>query len=347
MKLRNALRSFSSSKQMEVIVTSYNILCSKYGSKDVYPECSLDDLDPVQRLERLKLRFRKYVEGGHIICLQEVTQTWYGELFTFFSNLGYAFICSGYSNSYADYMGSAIAYPATRYTLLASKICWIGGTIDSVEPEADGKAKRLVMEKGIPNDAILYAIGRPNTAIFLAFEQGFAVSNYHVPAAFWNERVRPTITLHAVRYIIEAQKFARGLPLISVGDFNMTPDSTAFKIITRQTVDTTSEYYPRDELWGYVEKDGVLKRPTWSDSILTMQEAYFDSYVPTCHAIRKDISSGKVDLSSMTIDYIFYTADSIEALEVGKVFPITEDISLPTKDEPSDHLPVSLRCRIR
>ena len=301
---------------MSVIVTTYNVLSSAFSDKKTYPKCTATSLDPTMRLILLKRRLQEFIDGKHVICLQEVSQTWHAELFTFFSTREYAFICSSYGNRWSDYMGAAIAYPTEHYILTETKILWIGNTIQDVKRCEDGKKRTLPHGEKIPSNIVIYAQMRPNTAIFLALStkdaagnvHDFVVANYHSPAAFWHDTVKPVITLHNVRYIIEAQKFAAGKRLICAGDFNNPPVSAGYKIITGVEEGVRGDIsYPEDRHWLYDDATPI----TWRNGIIPMHEVNSDlKTLVTSQTIRKNPQSEEPDkevFTAMWIDYIFYS----------------------------------------
>lgn len=320
-------------------IVTYNVLCSSesYSSPSSFPACVADFLNPVHRLRVLKTQLLRYIQEGTIICLQEVTETWYSELFVFFTLHNYAFLHSGYSNHWADYMGCSIAYPMAKYAAQTVKILHIGASI----PLPFYKKKLEYIDR-IPNDTIVYARGRPNTALMVAFDNGLCIANYHTPAAYWHPSVQPTITLHNVRFIIEAQEFAAGRPLVAVGDFNNIPNSVAYNMIRGLPYNAKDTYYPRNDLW-YPKNtpEDDISKIEWAEGLEPMEDAREGFYIPTSHSIRTDFTDPEKPptLKSLTIDYVFHTPNIV----ITKLEPIpifTDDISLPTKINPSDHLPV-------
>lgn len=342
---------------MSVVVTTYNILSSAFGNKKAYPKCTEKSLDASRRLVLLKKRLQEFIDGNHVICLQEVSRTWYAELFTFFTTRNYAFICSTYDNRRSDYMGSATAYPHQRYLLTDTKILCIGSTIQDVAKDEEGKHRLQSFTDGIPDNTIIYARSRPNTAIFLTLRtedaagkvHDFVVTNYHSPAAFWHDKVKPVITLHNVRYVIEAQRYAGDRSLICVGDFNNPPTSIGYKIITGGDGDIDASY-PSDELWSFDDATPI----TWRNGIVPMREVNSDlEGVVTSQTIRTKLypkESVEEVFAALWIDYIFYS-EGISLKRANNIPSFGENsfgepISLPTDEEPSDHLPVSASFKL-
>ena len=59
---------------------------------------SAADLDPPTRLTRIKDALAPHMEKEAVICLQEVSTQWVGELTPFFEARGYTFVTANYGN---------------------------------------------------------------------------------------------------------------------------------------------------------------------------------------------------------------------------------------------------------
>ena len=109
-------------------ITTYNVLSSHLAAPDYFTGCTPGNLDPSTRLVRLKEKLDKEVAAGSIICLQEVSQLWAGQLHTYFSNRGYHFITGLYGNKFNGYMGVATAVPLKNYEILGVDITKVSDT---------------------------------------------------------------------------------------------------------------------------------------------------------------------------------------------------------------------------
>ena len=109
-------------------ITTYNVLSSHLAAPDYFTACSPGNLDPSTRLSRLKEKLDKEVAAGSIICLQEVSQLWAGQLHTYFSNRGYHFITGLYGHKFNGYMGVATAVPLKDYDILGVDITKVSDT---------------------------------------------------------------------------------------------------------------------------------------------------------------------------------------------------------------------------
>ena len=103
-------------------VVSYNVLSSSLCEADYHVKCKPDDLDESARLRRLVDKLGPEMEKGAIICLQEVSTKWAGTLHSHMSRSEYHMIHMGYGGKFDGYMGCAIAFPTSKYTLETCKI---------------------------------------------------------------------------------------------------------------------------------------------------------------------------------------------------------------------------------
>ncbi len=105
-------RSISSVK-----LASYNVLSSSLCEPSYFRTCNPLYLAPEARLESLKVKLSSSVETRSIICLQEVSQKWTGDLHVYFSSRGYHLISAPYGNKFDGYMGVAIGVPLDTYEI--------------------------------------------------------------------------------------------------------------------------------------------------------------------------------------------------------------------------------------
>ncbi|KAA8493671.1 Carbon catabolite repressor protein 4-like 4 [Porphyridium purpureum] len=94
-----------------VRVVTYNVLSPTLAAPPYFPFCNPDDLVPDVRLERVKRKLLSEIERGAILCLQEVSRSWTGNLHAFFVQHQYSMIVAPYGSKFNDYMGVAIAFP--------------------------------------------------------------------------------------------------------------------------------------------------------------------------------------------------------------------------------------------
>jgi hypothetical protein len=164
------------------------------------------------------------LDDNPIICLQEVSRSWYKHLFNFFSNRNYNIIYDSYGNYKNDYMGVSVAYSNDIYKLNNKEIVHIGSCVNTNEL--------------INSYSYTFAKERPNTSIFTNFstlysKKTFNLSTYHMPCAYWNPKV---MKLHTNTLIKETQVFSNknNSNMIIAGDFNFTPDTLCYKMMINE-----------------------------------------------------------------------------------------------------------------
>jgi hypothetical protein len=136
---KHSRRSSQQQQECTVCVASYNILSPTYAmSLEVADEKHLDSQFRLQKvLEKLQklidcheCNTLHWISKGEsssvkktkpIFCLQEIGQSWSGELHKFFQKCGYHFMMASYGNKHSDYFGVGIAFPNDRFELMDAK----------------------------------------------------------------------------------------------------------------------------------------------------------------------------------------------------------------------------------
>lgn len=109
-------------------VATYNILSSSLCVPSYYAFNDPKDLHAPTRLQRVQDKLDEQITRGAVICLQEVSQDWSGQLHTFFARSGYYFVYSGYGSRKNGYMGSGIAFPLRLYDVESVSVKRISDT---------------------------------------------------------------------------------------------------------------------------------------------------------------------------------------------------------------------------
>jgi hypothetical protein len=125
LRMSSSLRAQASST---VRVATYNILSSHLASPQWFLSCKPENLDASTRMKRIKTKLLTEMEKQSIICLQEVSHVYAGQLHTFFSAHNYHLITACYGNRHNNYMGVAIAVPLTSYSIKDVNIIRIADT---------------------------------------------------------------------------------------------------------------------------------------------------------------------------------------------------------------------------
>ena len=111
-----------------VHVTTYNVLSSSLASPDYYTSCKPENLDQKMRFTRLIAKLDNQINKDSIICLQEVSLLWAGQLHAYFNKRGYYFATGLYGNKFNGYMGAAMAIPIHRYEITNCDISRVADT---------------------------------------------------------------------------------------------------------------------------------------------------------------------------------------------------------------------------
>ena len=243
-----------------VRVTTYNVLSSNLAGADYFRNCNPQYLESEYRFEKLKEKLNKETSLNSIICLQELSQTWTGKLHTYFANKGYYLTTALYGNKFNGYMGIGIAIPLNSYNIELVDIKRISD-IKTVEykprqerPTILSKIlsltkqmiKNLFVTPQKPiQDAWDAALDRKNQFLSVIVnskedKKSFIIGTYHMPCMFQLPSVMTIHTALSTQYI---QKFAakKQLPYVFCGDFNISPKSSQYELIT--TGNITSKVY--------------------------------------------------------------------------------------------------------
>lgn len=116
-------------EEKEVNIVTYNLLSPHLSSPEVFHACSLADLDPVARLQKIREVMNHCIERSYIICLQEVCLSWSAELRLLFEQAGYAYVDAISGCAEHECFGQATAYPRKHYELVRSKTQVLGSSI--------------------------------------------------------------------------------------------------------------------------------------------------------------------------------------------------------------------------
>jgi exonuclease III len=167
------------------------------------------------------------------------------------------------------------------------------------------------------------------------YEADFVITTYHMPCSF---QISQMMAIHAALAAQFTQRYSGSLPYILCGDFNITPGSTPYKIITQGAVNENevSDYptpcFPGDK-WKPVLDGGGMKS---AYNEVLGKEPKLTNY-NWCGTTPVRFEG--------TLDYIFFGGGKNGKMKVKSVRSLEGDIektlkceSLPTVDLPSDHL---------
>ena len=336
------------------------------------------------RYERVKSKLLPHMRSLSIICLQELTQEWHDRLLPLFSSYNYTLLSSHYGPQRSGYMGTAMAFPSSLYSLEEAKITKLTDLKFWGERERDIQGDRLISVisfllkilfffvnfffSWMLNKPLCYSLyfrdggdiqkakDKNNSVIMIKLskkvkllEQGdedasppsspsspstsFVIATYHMPCEFQKPNI---MHLHISLLFNSVEKFAKKDPYIVTGDFNITPPSEAYHLITKghlppEEMNRFLSAIPKDGL--VTEKDVVVSQPMLSAYAVRLGEE------PPLTNYKVEEYDGKLSDFSGTLDYIWVkpgiTVENVIQLPLGRSdFPTP----LPTLEEPSDHL---------
>eukprot|EP01041_Mallomonas_annulata_P005175 gene5175-10349_t len=337
---RQPIRSMA---MADVRVTTYNVLSSHLGGPDYYTKCKPEALAAEKRLELIKQKLDIEINSKSIICLQEVSTVWAGFLHAYFSQKGYHFVTGLYGSKFNGYMGVGVAVPNSEYDILNVDITRIADTKRTIRRPKPSFIAKLFLDfkhnfqkflrslnllKRAPQDPWKEALNRMNQMISLKLrskqtQKSFHIGTYHLPCMFFLPQV---MMIHSALSAQHIQKLAKNDPYIFVGDFNIKPDSSMYKLLTQGEVESNNPELPVMD-----------PEDNWSPKVTPLRSAYkeFNSKEPdfTNYAQVKE-EPAFID----TLDYIFLS----KQWKVNEVLftPHRDSIDgpLPNEKEPSDHI---------
>lgn len=311
------------SSNLTVKIVTYNVLSSSLSEKDWFINNDVQHLDPKTRFAHT-LRKLESIRDEPIICLQEVSKEWADLYAKHFKSKKYSFIHVQYGHEFNGYMGTAIAFPNSKYQMKQKHFIKIGDVIaqETYEPHAADWE---------------LAVSRVNTMIYLQLKckyslKTFGVSTYHMPCRFDYPKV---MIMHIRALLTELKRLSKGHPYVIGGDFNTLPDNHGYTLLTKGMVHPTdnlsdeghSHRYPTSTICGlnsaYMQKNN--KEPDFTNYADPNNNSFMG-----------------------TIDYVFLSKPEHHSkkqtwyVESVKSLPTRQkgikNGTLPNQFEPSDHL---------
>jgi mRNA deadenylase 3'-5' endonuclease subunit Ccr4 len=283
-------------------VITFNILSSMTISPEWYPEIELKYLEQDYRIELLKNILLQYMKQDYILCLQEMSSKDGKKFKSFFESNGYNFIHAPFHAKGLSRLGVAICFPITSaYTLQETHTHRIGEVIEKYLPDNS-------------NEEINDAKFNISLLLLLKFtinKKIFYVATYHMPCKFTKQILMESHVLFCTKVIND---IVGNSPIIFAGDFNSKFGENTWKILAL------------GEISNNISKSIVEQYPEclnhFTDSLIKVKDREF-----TCY--------DQKDKTVYNIDFIFY-----RNLQCVTSSVVTRDIPIPSKDYPSDHLPI-------
>ena len=285
-----------------------------------------------------------------MLCLQEVSYDWAAALHVWFANKGYHLVTGLYGKKFNGYMGVAIAFPTGAFETVDVDISrlsdkrvggWpvappqtlIESIIATVKPFWTTPLGYLGLWKKPKEDHWSMSSKRSNVLVTATLRdkksgKAFCIGNYHMPCAFY---MPMAMTIHselAAKHVQDIAASKDGLPYILAGDWNSTPESATYKMLTTGTLKADDPSFP-------TPRHGMQ----WSLTAAPMRSAYaedkgepdFTNYA----RVKED------DPFIGTLDYIFISPEwKVEGTK-SIVHRNVANGPYPNALEPSDHVLIS------
>lgn len=330
-------------------VVSYNVLSSHLASPSHFATLDPAHLKACNRLPVVFQKLEDEINNGKniIVCLQEVSCDWAAAFHTWFANRGYHFITGLYGKKFNGYMGVGLAYPIEVYETIHVDISRladkrVNGWPVVPEPSTSTKVwnsvsslwklplKVVGLESEQTRDHWDISENRFNILVTATLKdkttgKAFCIANYHMPCCFYAPMVMSIHSEMAARHVQDIAS-SHNVPFVLAGDWNITPNSSTYKLMTTGQLDKEDDTFPSP-------KHGM----EWEPTIEGMRSAYaiasgrepdFTNYA------RIEENDPFID----TLDYIFLSKE-------WKVTSVKEICSrenangpFPNAKEPSDHV---------
>ncbi|KAI7891131.1 Endonuclease/exonuclease/phosphatase [Mucor mucedo] len=340
----------SSDDSDKFTVLSYNILCDKYATSQVYGYTPSWALNWDYRKELIISEVLNY--NADIVCLQEVAMKQYEEA------LGDAFKERGdydgvfFPKSRAKTMvdkerravdGCAIFYKASKYDLIEHHLLeYNQKALQRPDFKASDDIYNRVMTKD--NVAVMIVLENKETLARLL------VVNSHI---HWHPQDADVKLVQTGMLMDELDKFAAKhlkppsgspqgptysstmqLPTVICGDFNSTPDSGVYEFLSKSVVRQDHPDFG-NYMYGNYTTEGLSHRLALKSTYSPVGELDMTNYTPGYKG---------------TLDYIWYTNNTMDVMSLlGGISQeyLDKVVGFPNPHFPSDHIPLMAELRLK
>jgi len=332
---------------MTVRIVTYNLLVPILAEEPgYYYKCRPEFLRVEYRWKLIQSQLKQEISfhKNTIICLQEVSRTLLPELHSFFRRMNYTLFDALYGNRYNDYMGVAIATPASMQ-LISKNVITIGDHLRSIIESLDKGSsvstwwnclKESLMDKSktLSNDPWEIALSKSNKLICLGViihGKPLFIGTYHMPLLY---KIPDVMVIHSSAVKDLMFQLTAGHPFILAGDFNFQPHEIPYRVITERG-------YARNILLPQV---GNHKISYQFNTRQLLRSAYREK-IGTEPNYTNFSTTRKSPNFCATLDYVFF-ANNLTVVDVLKLPKHPTGESYPDKTHPSDHLMLAASFRL-
>ena len=352
--IQTEFAQYSDSSALQFRVVTYNILADIYATQNVFPYCPKWALSWRYRKIQLLRELQQY--DADIICLQEVQQDHYQQfLLPNLERMGYTGL---YKSKTRDSHGNggkvdgcAILFKRERFKMCGSyyeiefnKVAYQMAQQGAFGASNSSGSNRSGFSNDIGVQACLKRLCRDNVAQAILLQatapngelRSICVANTHI---FWDPDY-PDVKLWQTYYLLRELERITGssqMPLVLCGDFNSTPESSVFDLIT------TGDVNPKHVDLVY-DKLGILSPVTSQSHPFSLVSAM------------TSVTGSEPPLTNYTgqfkgvLDYVWLNdlLAAVACLEIPSEDKLRgiDDTPLPNSVFPSDHVAICVDIRL-
>lgn len=326
-------------------IASYNVLSASLCTRKNYPTYDPEVLETSIRTKSILSKFDDLVISYDIIHLQEVDKTLRYTIQDYFEQKNwkvYSNVSNG--NRFNGFMveftvvNTANVSVQSVESVLVSEQCKrypkdiIPSWYDTIKVYLKDTYKYYSGQNSTRKHPPLWkAMKMKNNSMLILKvcigDKKYVIGNYHMPYHSGSDEASAQMTGFVNLAAATLKSYAAGLPYVLAGNFNITPDSSAYQYVT--TGDITNPKHDLHKIsngkWEYTPKC-LLKSAYWDKNVV---EPIF-----TNHS-----NANRAGPFTDTLDYIWMSR-SLKCVDVLQLPDEAPEGFLPNDNEPSDHLAI-------
>jgi 2',5'-phosphodiesterase len=345
----------TSNMSTKLRVVSYNVLSSHLARPNHFTSYNPAHLEASNRLPVVLQKLDEEMKSSKntVVCLQEVSQDWAGDLNTFFANRGYHLVTGLYGKKFNGYMGVCLAWPVETMEAVHVDISRLSDKRQGGWPDRDERPSGLaslwssvlkalpLKQLGLEGKEVIehwdFSERRFNILVSAVLREkasgkAFCIGNYHMPCAYYAPMVMSIHSEMAAQHVQRIAMEHGDVPCILAGDFNIKPTEPVYKLLTTGEMDKEDPFYP-------TPKNGM----EWSPTAKAMKSAYAAASEKGVEPDFTNYAKVKDDEPFIdTLDYIFLSSEW--KVKGVRELPHRDQCSpFPNLDaeEPSDHIMIA------